>query len=100
MIGRDTIADTVRQVARRVQVEPLRALVSVVDSIPFRALARDARGAIIADATISLVAADRTGKNMPATPIDLFAGMQSGDLQVKFIPKNDRDANLVITNET
>ena len=61
VIRRDTIADTVRQVARRVQVEPLRALVSVVDSIPFRALARDARGAIIADATISLVA---TGTNL------------------------------------
>lgn len=61
VIGRDTIADTVRQVARRVQVEPMRALVSVIDSIPFRTLARDARGAIISDATISLVA---TGTNL------------------------------------
>jgi hypothetical protein len=32
--------------------------------------------------------------------IDLFAGMESGDLQVKFIPKNDREASLVIQNKT
>jgi hypothetical protein len=36
----------------------------------------------------------------PATPIDLFAGMESGDLQVKFIPKNDREASLLIQNKT
>ena len=56
--------------------------------------------ALAAGGAISVVAADRTGKNAPATPVDLFAGIQSGDLQVKFIPKNDRDASLVITNET
>jgi hypothetical protein len=56
--------------------------------------------ALAAVSAISLSAADRTGKNAPATSVDLFAGIQSGDLQVKFIPKNDRDANLVITNET
>jgi hypothetical protein len=65
-----------------------------------RILAVAAVAALAMVGTISLLAADRTGKNMPATPIDLFAGMQSGDLQVKFIPKNDRDASLVITNET
>ncbi len=36
----------------------------------------------------------------PAESIDLFAGMESGDLQVKFIPKNDREASLVIQNKT
>ncbi len=60
VLGRDTIADTVRQVARRVQVEPLSAVVSVIDSIPFRALARDARGAIIADATVNVAASGTT----------------------------------------
>jgi len=55
---------------------------------------------VLATGGLSLIAADRSGKNAPATPVDLFAGIQSGDLQVKFIPKNDRDASLVITNET
>jgi hypothetical protein len=32
--------------------------------------------------------------------IDLFAGMKSGDLQVKLIPKNDREASLIIQNKT
>jgi hypothetical protein len=59
-----------------------------------------AAAALAVGGAISLLAADRTGKNTPATPVDLFAGMESGDLQVKFIPKNDRDASLVITNET
>jgi hypothetical protein len=43
----------VRQVARRVAIEPLRALVSSSDSIPIRPIARDARGFTIADATIA-----------------------------------------------
>jgi len=44
----------VRQVARRVAVEPLRALMTSNDAIPIRPIARDARGAMIADATITL----------------------------------------------
>ncbi|HEY2883259.1 MAG TPA: hypothetical protein VGJ15_12515 [Pirellulales bacterium] len=32
--------------------------------------------------------------------IDLFAGIDSGDLQVKFIAKSDREASLVIENKT
>jgi hypothetical protein len=47
------ITDIVRQVARRVQVEPLRTVATVIDSIPYRALARDARGAVIGDATVT-----------------------------------------------
>lgn len=53
IVGTDSITDIVRQVARRVQVEPLRAVVTVIDSIPYRALARDARGAVIRDATVT-----------------------------------------------
>ena len=49
----ETITMTVRQVARRAAVEPLRADVSAEDSIPFRAVARDARGSRILDATVS-----------------------------------------------
>jgi hypothetical protein len=50
----ETITMTVRQVARRVAVEPLRVDISTEDSIPFRSVARDARGFRIADASISL----------------------------------------------
>ena len=57
VIGTDTIADTVRQVARRIAIEPIRALLSVIDSIPFRRVARDARGAIISDATVTVESA-------------------------------------------
>jgi hypothetical protein len=56
VVAGDTISETVRQVARRVLVEPLRATVSVVDSLPVAARARDARGAIIADATTGFIA--------------------------------------------
>jgi hypothetical protein len=60
VVGTDSITDIVRQVARRVQVEPLRAVVTVIDSIPYRALARDARGAVIGDATVTTSAAGIT----------------------------------------
>ena len=54
VVAIDSIFETVRQVARRVQVEPLRANVTSGDSIPIKPVARDARGAIIPDATISV----------------------------------------------
>ncbi|HTI64741.1 MAG TPA: invasin domain 3-containing protein [Gemmatimonadaceae bacterium] len=57
VIATDTVTETVRQVARRIAVEPLRALVSVIDSIPIAPVARDANGAIIADATVSVLSA-------------------------------------------
>jgi len=57
VLGVDTIVDVVRQVARRIQVEPLRAVVTVIDSIPYRALARDARGAVIHDASVGVSSA-------------------------------------------
>jgi hypothetical protein len=60
VVGTDSITDIVRQVARHVQVEPLRAVVTVIDSIPYRALARDARGAVIGDATVTVTAAGIT----------------------------------------
>ena len=60
VIGLDSIIEVVRQVARRVQVEPLRAVVTTIDSVPYRPLARDARGAVIADATVSISATGTT----------------------------------------
>lgn len=57
VVATDTVTEIVRQVARRVNVEPLRALMSAKDSIPVAALARDARGAVIADATTSVASA-------------------------------------------
>lgn len=57
VIGTDTLSETVRQVARRIAVEPLRALMSVIDSIPINPVARDANGALIEDAAVSVLTA-------------------------------------------
>ncbi len=54
ILASDVVTETVRQVASRANVEALRALMSATDSIPVKAVARDARGAIIADATVSV----------------------------------------------
>jgi hypothetical protein len=59
ILASDVVSETVRQVASRANVEALRALMSATDSIPVKAVARDARGAIIADATVSV--ASNTG---------------------------------------
>lgn len=56
IVAIDSITATVRQVARRVGLEPLRAVVDFNDSIPVKSVARDARGAAIPDATVDLVA--------------------------------------------
>ena len=53
VVATDSITETVRQVARRIAVEPLRAVLTANDSIPIRPLARDARGAAIADAIVT-----------------------------------------------
>ncbi len=54
VVATDSLTATVRQVARHVAVEPLRAVLTANDSIPIRSIARDARGSTIADATISI----------------------------------------------
>jgi hypothetical protein len=38
--------------------------------------------------------------NPAAAPIDLFAGIRTGDIAVKYIPKNSEDATLQIHNNT
>jgi hypothetical protein len=57
IVAFDSLTDVVRQVARRIAIEPLRALITAIDSIPVRPVARDAHGAIIADATLTQSAA-------------------------------------------
>jgi hypothetical protein len=68
IVGVDSITEVVRQVARRVQVEPLRARVTTIDSIPVKLLARDARGVEIADATVTAVAVGTTLNSVWAGP--------------------------------
>jgi len=36
----------------------------------------------------------------PAQQVEMFAAMKSGELDVKFIPKNDREANVLLKNNT
>jgi hypothetical protein len=79
IIATDTISETVRQVARRVMVEPLRASLSVLDFVPYVSRARDARGAIIADATTGVSAtgtfinSQQIGPNSTFTPAPSIA---------------------------
>jgi hypothetical protein len=54
ILATDTVTEVVRQVARYANVEALRALMSTTASIPMKAVARDARGAVIADAIVSV----------------------------------------------
>jgi len=74
IIGTDTVSETVRQVARRIMVEPLSASLSVIDFIPYVSRARDARGAIIDDATTGVtstgtaISATQIGPNATNTP--------------------------------
>jgi hypothetical protein len=47
-------------------------------------------------------AAERTASasKAPAQSVDLFAGMKSGDIDVRFVAKSDREAQLIVTNKT
>jgi hypothetical protein len=54
IVATDTLTEVVRQVARYTNVEAITALMTAIDSIPVRAVARDARGAVIADATVTV----------------------------------------------
>ncbi len=54
ILATDTVTDIVRQVARRVNVEQLSILMSSTAAVPVKAIARDARGAVIADATVTV----------------------------------------------
>jgi len=36
----------------------------------------------------------------PAREVEMFAAMESGDIEVKLIPRNDREANVLVTNKT
>jgi hypothetical protein len=43
---------------------------------------------------------DNATAKTPAATVDLFDGMKSGDLDVKFFPRNSREAQIVIKNNT
>jgi hypothetical protein len=36
----------------------------------------------------------------PVEAVDLFAAVEQGDIEVKLIPSNDKEANVIITNKT
>jgi len=80
IIGIDSITVAVRQVARRVQVDPLRSLMTVLDSIPIKPLARDARGAEIADATVTVAASGIVLNGIWAGPNPLAAAGTQGTI--------------------
>ncbi len=69
ILATDSLTVIVRQVARRVAAEPLRAVMTRVDSVPVRLVARDARGAPIADATVDVVASGLTLNGIYAIPL-------------------------------
>jgi Invasin, domain 3 len=54
VVATDSVTVTVRQVARRIAAEAAHGDLTVIDSIPIRGVARDARGATIADAELTL----------------------------------------------
>jgi hypothetical protein len=54
VVATDSLTVTVRQVARRVAAEAQRVIMTNIDSVPVRGVARDARGSIIDDATVTL----------------------------------------------
>jgi hypothetical protein len=68
VVATDSVVLVVRQVARRVAVEPLRAIVTSNDSIPIRPIARDARGFTIADATITVAGTGMTVNGIWGVP--------------------------------
>lgn len=53
VVAIDSVTEKVRQVARRVSAEPLRGSYTANDSLPILPAARDARGALIKDATVT-----------------------------------------------
>ena len=56
VVAVDSVTETVRQVARHLGVEALRIVLTANDSVAIKPVARDARGAAIPDATITLTA--------------------------------------------
>ncbi len=49
--------------------------------------------------SLQAVAVSAAEKQSPQQ-IDLFDGMHSGDLQVRYVPKNDREAQIIVKNNT
>ncbi|HEY9227511.1 MAG TPA: Ig-like domain-containing protein, partial [Gemmatimonadaceae bacterium] len=72
VLATDSFTVAIRQVARRVAAEPQRAIMSSVDVLPIKGIARDARGAPITDGTITLAPTGIPFDGLyvgPATPV-------------------------------
>jgi len=48
----------------------------------------------------ALAKSKATAQAAPAREVEMFAGMESGELDVKIIARNDREARLIIENKT
>jgi hypothetical protein len=94
VIATDSLLVIVRQVARRVAAEPLRAIETRLDSIPVRLVARDARGAAIPDATIGVIPSGLTLNGLYAVPITGAAspGTLTPSLSGVALPSNNPGA--------
>jgi hypothetical protein len=94
VVATDSVAVTVRQVARRIAVEAIRADVTVTDSIPVRAVARDARGVAIADAVLTLTSVGVDLHDVWAGPTATpgVSGTIVPDLTGVALPSNNPDA--------
>ena len=75
VVATDSVTAIVRQVARRVAVEPLSAVVTANDSIPVRPVARDARNIAIADAPVTASPAGVVLNGKWAGPTPLAPGV-------------------------
>ncbi|MGH7617608.1 MAG: Ig-like domain-containing protein [Gemmatimonadaceae bacterium] len=92
ILATDSVTAVVRQVARRVAAEPLRVVMTGIDSVPIRPIARDARGSAIADATITLTPSNITMDGIWAGPTivggPVFASV-TPDLSGVALPANN-----------
>lgn len=75
VVATDSVTAIVRQVARRVAVEPLSAVVTADASIPVRPVARDARNIAIADAPVTASATNLVLSGNVAGPTPLAPGV-------------------------
>ncbi|MGD9632794.1 MAG: hypothetical protein AB7G28_07385 [Pirellulales bacterium] len=64
-------------------------------SIPTLAL-----GTLVCAALAVAAGAKSKAKAAPAKEVEMFAGMESGDLDVQIIARSDRDARVIISNKT
>ncbi len=78
---------------------PMYVRLGCVFAITFAAIASlTASRAADRTAEVSDAASDRAVADKP--PVDLFVAMKSGDVDVKYVAKNSREGQLLVTNNT